>query len=688
MMISKPNIIQSPNTTFGKITRDAPLPPRRSPPRRSPPRRSPPRRNERSWSPSGSKDTCDARNDRNAYGPFTWGIREAPFPLGLEKPPHMESYDGTTGMDEHIEAVHTYRSVHLHRQMQAFRHYSEARSYHLVQELKEKLHRFMERPLLRIHDPFHYYKDGADERMKQYLIAKGLCEGTNVKKVVFLDRPRTLNKFLVIAKIYIAYEEELYADNVNKSRKEESAAESSKMPFHEKKKEGKATREGKRPNDYFTEYTPLAMSRKKILAEIVVADLTEADIKPPKAPSQERKGVDKRKYYRFHKCHGHTTDDYIHLKDAIELLIQRGRLKQFVKNPKAERKTVELVVDGSEPGKAVSMSVKHLGDFPDNLETTPYSCTWEQFPSANVITGGTLNVSMGSMKRNFEELMSVNLLAPSNHGGRPPLAFYDSELPCRASNSAIPLLTWGYIELLFTFGEKEAKRTIKISFLVIDYPSLYNCIIGRTGLAQLGAACSTAHLKLKYHAKDGIIASLNGHIEAARRCFLQANKTYSSVSQSSKLVEDKEKAAASTLDANLVGSQRKTLRNKNGKRRIRSTRNFLDMFLTIIPPALNFYPSWTPILGTIILHDSTSALMIFSNPLLVPVLLRNRWHNARNLWIQVIASHIYREGNCCADYLANMGHSVVGAVWLDSLPLALGFDFFRDRSGWPNYRFP
>jgi hypothetical protein len=64
------------------------------------------------------------------------------------------------------------------------------------------------------------------------------------------------------------------------------------------------------------------MSREKILAEIVVADLTEADVKPPKASSQETKGVDKTKYYRFHKCHGHTTDDCIHLKDAIELLIQ------------------------------------------------------------------------------------------------------------------------------------------------------------------------------------------------------------------------------------------------------------------------------------------------------------------------------------------------------------------------------
>ena len=278
--------------------------------------------------------------------------------------------------------------------------------------------------------------------MKRYLIAKGLCEGTYVKKDVRLDRPRTLNEFLAIAKIYIIYEEELYADILNKSRKEDPDAESPKNPFHEKKKEGKVAREGKGPNCRFTEYTPLAMSREKILAEIAVADLTEAGVKPPQAPSQERKGVDKTKYCRFNKCHWHVSDDCIHLKDVIELLIQRGRLKQFVKNPESERKTIELITDGNRADKIVAMSVKHLGDFPDNMEIVPYSCTWEQFPSANVITGGTLNISMGSMKRKFEELMSVNLLAPSdsNIGGRPPFVFYDSELPGGASNSAIPLL--------------------------------------------------------------------------------------------------------------------------------------------------------------------------------------------------------------------------------------------------------
>jgi len=48
---------------------------------------------------------------------------------------------------------------------------------------------------------------------------------------------------------------------------------------------------------------------------------------------------------------------------------------------------------------------------------------------------------------------------------------------------------------------------------------------------------------------------------------------------------------------------------------------------------------WTNIL---LESDSTSVIMIFSNNSLVSVMLRNRWHNARNLGVQVISSHIYR----------------------------------------------
>lgn len=86
--------------------------------------------------------------------------------------------------------------------------------------------------------------------------------------------------------------------------------------------------------------------------------------------------------------------------------------------------------------------------------------------------------------------------------------------------------------------------------------------------------------------------------------------------------------------------------------------------------------------------DASSALMVFKNPSLVPILLRNRWHNARTLNVQVISSHIFREGNVCVDRLANLGHSVVGEVWLSTLPSDFHQVFYEDRCGMPRIRYP
>jgi len=220
----------------------------------------------------------------------------------------MDSYDKTTDPNEHIEnieAVLTYRAVrgaktwfkNLRRNSidtwgdlchEFTTHFTASRTQPktvasleaIVQGRSEPLRDYIER----FNKEFVQVR-GVDENMKQYLITRGLREGTNVKKVVCLDRLETYNQLLAIVKTYIRYEEEVCADSLNKAKKEEPAAESSKKPFHEKKKEGGASREGKGPDGHFTEYTPLAMSREKILAEISIADLREARVKPPKALS-------------------------------------------------------------------------------------------------------------------------------------------------------------------------------------------------------------------------------------------------------------------------------------------------------------------------------------------------------------------------------------------------------------------
>ena len=132
--------------------------------------------------------------------------------------------------------------------------------------------------------------------------------------------------------------------------------------------------------------------------------------------------TDKTKYCRFHKSHEHNTDDCIHLKDAIEILICDGHLKQFTKNKEAPRQDVQesKKVEEETPssdniGLQVAMSISRPEDFyiPEELNVPLYFAThspWETFPSALMISGGGFNkVTVGSVKRRFDQLISTIL---------------------------------------------------------------------------------------------------------------------------------------------------------------------------------------------------------------------------------------------------------------------------------------
>ena len=50
-------------------------------------------------------------------------------------------------------------------------------------------------------------------------------------------------------------------------------------------------------------------------------------------------------------------------------------------------------------------------------------------------------------------------------------------------------------------------------------------------------------------------------------------------------------------------------------------------------------------------------------------------------------SHVFREGNQCADGLANIGLSVNQFTILQIIPASLQAVFVKDKLGWPNFRF-
>lgn len=65
------------------------------------------------------------------------------------------------------------------------------------------------------------------------------------------------------------------------------------------------------------------------------------------------------------------------------------------------------------------------------------------------------------------------------------------------------------------------------------------------------------------------------------------------------------------------------------------------------------------------------------------------WDNclimARNMGFYV--SHIYREGNACADGLANYGLHNIGVTWWDCMPRCIASLALQNKMGLPMQRF-
>jgi hypothetical protein len=87
----------------------------------------------------------------------------------------------------------------------------------------------------------------------------------------------------------------------------------------------------KEPRGTFNSYTPLLTMPARLYKEVMNTELTE---RPPVMRSQS---WDRKKWCEYHQDHGHYTNKCIKLKDAIERLVRRGKLKEFVQPQRESR---------------------------------------------------------------------------------------------------------------------------------------------------------------------------------------------------------------------------------------------------------------------------------------------------------------------------------------------------------------
>ncbi|MCI42719.1 hypothetical protein A2U01_0063956, partial [Trifolium medium] len=102
------------------------------------------------------------------------------------------------------------------------------------------------------------------------------------------------------------------------------------------------------PPSKFTGYTPLNAPRERILAEVSSADFKKAGIQFPKQ-FPTKPNMDRSKYCCYHRSYRHVTEDCIHLKDAIEILIQKGYARKYVKDGEKETHETQMAIEVPTP---------------------------------------------------------------------------------------------------------------------------------------------------------------------------------------------------------------------------------------------------------------------------------------------------------------------------------------------------
>ncbi|KAI5406489.1 hypothetical protein KIW84_052999 [Lathyrus oleraceus] len=364
----------------------------------------------RGHSPDNNELSPLRSDEEDLHCPLSRAIMEAPLPKGMEKPPNLAVYDGTTDPDDH-EAVEVDTTEH----------------------------------------------------MKKYLLERGLLPGSELSRAVGIEPPRTLNELLHKAQAYIRYEEKQVAHNARSGRnagetehsKREDTSISRRNGDKRREERPRELREGRGPAGRYSEYTLLTAPRERILAECINSEFKQGRVRFPK-PSAPKPHTDKSKYCRFHRSHGHVTEDCVHLKDAIEILIQEGHLKQYTRKneaPRHDEPEKKRPRENTPPDNSpyqVALCVSRPEDFflPEPLPEGKITALspWEDFPTTLVISGGGTNGESAalSVKRKFDELL---LTAPEQkatltkyRGKSNPISFFLEELPGGSPNSAIPLL--------------------------------------------------------------------------------------------------------------------------------------------------------------------------------------------------------------------------------------------------------
>ena len=85
------------------------------------------------------------------------------------------------------------------------------------------------------------------------------------------------------------------------------------------------------------------------------------------------------------------------------------------------------------------------------------------------------------------------------------------------------VLPLGSIQLVLTLGDPPCQGTTIVRFLIVDAPSAYNVLLGRSSLNAIKVIPSTYHMVIKFPTKNGV-GMVRGDQCMAKECYSASMK--------------------------------------------------------------------------------------------------------------------------------------------------------------------
>ncbi|XP_065629979.1 uncharacterized protein LOC136067698 [Quercus suber] len=279
------------------------------------------------------------------------------------------------------------------------------------------------------------------------------------------------------------------------------------------------------------QYTPLSVPLEQVLMQIK----DEPSLKWPEKMKGDPNKRNRNKYCRFHRDHGHDTDECFDLKQQIENLIRQGKLKNFLGRDRKDEKLKAKVEDSPRPplgeiriilgGSSAGQSAKSKKAYLKVVQSVQLS---GRSPCAGITDEQAITFTDEDAERvhhPHDDAIVITLLIADyktrrvliDNGSSADILYYPAFQQMRLGRDLLrptssPLVGFGgmkvqsvgSVSLPVTVGAYPQQVTKEVNFLVVDCSSSYNAIIGRPTLNRWKAITSTYHLLVKFPTEHGI----------------------------------------------------------------------------------------------------------------------------------------------------------------------------------------